>query len=196
MCVFCYGFSPLVTKLHETYKNDLEFVFLPAGIWREGQEKIATPMFAKNMKKSIQRVGKMTGQSYGEAFIKYLSTKPTLNSYLGAKAINTVIACENLDPMIYLNGLYDLTFIQGKNISEVKLFVDLAVSLGIKKEVFLEHFNSEEIATITEEKIALLVEKEMTSFPTMVLEKEGELFTYPLNYVSYEALEKWLKSYL
>lgn len=196
MCVFCYGFSPLIKKLYDNYNKEIEFEILPAAMWRDDTAKKVTPAVAQKLKQSIQRVGKMTGQSYGEGFIKYLATGPTLNSYDGSKALNTIIKASDINPFDYLDAYYDLLFIKGKNTAEVKFYSDIAVSLGMTKDNFLTNYNSEEIEKITNDKIELLIEKNITSYPSVVIEKDGELETYPLNYVSYEELENWLKQYL
>lgn len=196
LCVFCYGFSPLVSRLYDQYQEDVEFVFLPAAMWREDQEKLVTPVVAQRLKQSIQRVGRMTGQPYGEAFIKYLATGPSLSSYEGAKALNVVAGFTDVNPTLYLAGLYEAVFVKGKNPSETKTLVDVAVSVGIAKDVFLKAFNDPGAIDMTDEKIALLKEKHIDSFPSLVLDKDGEMDTYPLNYESYEALEKWLKTHM
>ncbi len=33
MCMFCYGFGPIMKEAYNKYSEDLEFIVLPAAMW-------------------------------------------------------------------------------------------------------------------------------------------------------------------
>lgn len=196
LCVFSYGFNPLMNKLYKSFGDQITFELLPAGMWRGEDEKVLTNLSRKNLRQSIQRVGKMTGQPYGEAFIKHLKSLDSLNSYYGAKAMNTIMTFDSVDPFDYLASLYKKTFVEGKNTSDESLFCDTAKEFDIDGNEFLQRLRSDEIETLTLSKIDKLLELGIESYPTLLIDHDGNFETYPLNYDSYEALENWLKKYI
>lgn len=194
LCVFCYGFTPMIKRLYEQYKTEIEFELLPGGLWIDEHVKQVNTQVAANLTKASRKVSEMTGRVFGEPFYKFLETNPVLDSMIGSKAMMAVITQEKIEPFSYLSLIYKSTFINGNNPSDTNIYLDTAENLHMDVDAFAKVFMGTDSTT----RAAIEKSKTLgaTSYPTVLIEDDGELSEYPLNYNEYEPLQNWLLKHI
>ena len=68
LCGWCYGFSPVVSKLQETYKNKIDFEVISGGLFlgnRVGTVNDVAPYIKAGAYKSVES---RTGVKFGKSF--------------------------------------------------------------------------------------------------------------------------------
>jgi len=194
LCVFCYGFSPIIHKLYNDYKEDVEFELLPGGLWIDSHKKLVTPQVAINLTKASKKVETISGRVFGEGFYKLLEKEHVFDSFVGSKAFITAAEMDESDPFIYLEKLYELTFIRGKDTNNEEMYIEAAKETGLDINTFKELFGSKEKTNETRKKINKVREIGVKSYPTLLLEKEHEIHSYDINYKDYSSLKEWVES--
>ena len=69
-CGWCYGFSPVMKKIAEEYKSQLEFEVLSGGMIIGEQVKHISKI-ASYIQSAYKRVEELTGIKFGEDFMAY-----------------------------------------------------------------------------------------------------------------------------
>lgn len=89
MCGWCYGFSDVITKIQEKYKEIYDFNILPGGMWINDNVKIMNASLADYIKSHNRQIEQLTGKKFGEGFNKNIlqNTDMILDSFSGAKAV-------------------------------------------------------------------------------------------------------------
>src|SRR5690349_7554205 len=70
-CGWCYGFSPVIEKLEEHYRNEFPFEVLSGGMIPDENPKPISAM-AGYISKAYKRVEELTGVKFGEDFLWHI----------------------------------------------------------------------------------------------------------------------------
>ncbi len=193
MCVFCYGFSPLMHQLYEEFGDKIKFQLIPGGLWIDEKKKTVNETVKANLTKASKKVTDMTTVSFGEAFYASLVDGMVLDSMPSLKAM-TAVQSENRNPFVYLEAINKATFIEGRK-HDSDLFTQLALKY-YEDNTFEERFNSTQLTEATYAGINLGKTLGATSYPTVYLEQDNQRFEYPLDYSSYDKLKNWIMEHL
>jgi len=195
MCMFCYGFSPIIRRAYDQFKDQVDFVLLPGLMWRKGHDKLVSPAVCQKLTQATKRVTMMTQQVFSPTFYDLLSTEPVLNSFLSGKAMYLVFQEDQINPLDFLEGLYRKLFQEGQDTSKMEVVLEVVKEVGLNEEVFGQAMADLKDSQV-EESLELLRAKGIDSYPSLVIEKHNILYTYPLNYSSYQALEEWIVDHM
>jgi putative protein-disulfide isomerase len=182
----------MIHKLYKEYRNDVEFVFLPGGLWIDEHKKLVTPQVAINLTKASKKVEKISGRVFGEGFYKLLETGHEFDSLIGSTAFVAASEMSIDDPFVFLEKMYEFTFMEGINTNDKAMYLNAAKKVGLDVTMFGKLFASEEIEKETRDQIGKARELGVKSYPTVLLQNEKGIFNYDINYSDYNALREWL----
>lgn len=175
-CGWCYGFDKIFTKFYENH-SDVEIEIISGGLFfGDNSKKIKEYGYFQEGNKKISE---MYDVEFGEEYNKVLEEgEMILNSVHPAIAMDVVK--EFIPNSKLLNFAYDIQckfFIEGKSLSEVKTYVELSDKYEIDSSDFalkltIAFKNSNSIHSDFIKTLNLGIE----SYPTAVLEKDGEFF--------------------
>lgn len=192
MCGWCYGFSDVITKINDRYKEDFEFTILPGGMWRDENVKKMNSELASYIKSHNKQIESLTNKHFGEGFEKNIleNEEAILDSMPGSKAI-AVVQNINKDVLFqFVKKLQEQVYVYGKSLDDLDLVSDIANSFGIDKETFKEHFNSQKIETITKNYFKFISQLGVQSFPSVVVDKDDKYTLISQGYMEFDKLEK------
>ncbi len=190
ICGWCYGFSPVMKSLFETYTDNFDFEVLSGGMMmgeREGTINDVAP-YIKTAYKDVENT---SGVVFGEAFLAELqkgdlflsSEKPAIalsvfKSYFPEKAILFV---HDLQSAIYINGL---------DLSKDDSYVYLAEKYQIPVDEFIKKLTQEEFKQAAYYDFALARQLQVTGYPAAFI-RTGELKFHMIakGYASLETME-------
>lgn len=190
LCVFCYGFHPLIETLYDEFKDRVEFEILPGGLWIDGHKKQVNNQVISNLKKATSNLTASSGRCYSEKFFSLLNTKPLLDSMFGLNAMMTALKMGIEQPFKYLDTITKSIFVEGMLPSDVSIYEKAAEKHGLNLVTFRQEFKL--IDQTTYSRIKLSKKLGVSTYPTLLLEVDDQLVEYPLNYSEYQPLKDWL----
>lgn len=177
LCGWCYGAEPLVTAA--TTVDGLALRLHAGGLWPEPTR------LPDEMRRYIQqadaRVGQMSGQPYGEAYLRGLLFDPDL-VLESRPVVAAVLAAQVQDPakaLPMLRGIQHAHYEQGKHVVRAETLREIAAGIGLD----LAAFDSALATVPVDEHIAdsreLMNNVGAQGFPTFVLQIGGDWFAVP-----------------
>ena len=194
MCGWCYGFSDVITKIHEKHKDKYDFEIIPGGMWIGDEVKKMDTHLGEYIKTNNARIESLTNMHFGEAFNKNVleSSRRVLDSFPGAKAV-VLFQKSNRDMSFnFLKKIQEAFFVNGEDMNDLAVYTKIAESFGISKEDFEKRFLSQELQEETFEYFNKGQELGARSFPTIILENENKRTIIAQGYSNFEELDKIL----
>ncbi|MEK7717712.1 MAG: DsbA family protein [Pseudomonadota bacterium] len=193
MCSWCWGFTPAIGAIKESYSDRLKIALMLGGL-RPGTTEPVTPKFREETLHHWRDVHKMTGQPFA-----FEGAMPEGFVYDTEPASRAVIAVAGIDPEAifpYFKSVQAAFYTQGRNVTKTGTLAELAAQHNIDRPKFLERFESEDVRNKTRAHFRITREAGVRGFPTIVLQAESghKLLTNgcrPLEELRPE-LEAWL----
>lgn len=184
LCGWCYGASPLI----EIASNHPDIIVeLHGGGMLAGASRLhMNTQFREHIKQSDNRIAAMTGQIFGDAYLKMLNeadlvldSAPPLLAILAAekqhKALNMLKACQHAH------------YVDGRHISDPQIIAEIANEIGLNSQQFQQDYAQLDEDAL-EEHIGcsrqLLAQSGSSGFPTLLIKQQGNWLRVPLqNYL-------------
>ncbi len=196
MCGWCYGFSDVITKIQEKYKDTYDFNILPGGMWIDENVKIMNDSLGNYIKVHNRRIEQLTGKKFGEEFNKNVleNTDIILDSFPGAKAVVLIQRLKKDVAFSFLKKIQEALFVEGKDTNSLETYAEIAESFDIDREKFKRELVSENLIQETFKCFNLTASMGVQSFPTVIAvnEDKGEIISQ--GYIKFEELDKILSS--
>lgn len=196
MCGWCYGFSDVITKIQEKYKDTYDFNILPGGMWIDENVKIMNDSLGNYIKVHNRRIEQLTGKKFGEEFNKNVleNTDIILDSFPGAKAVVLIQRLKKDVAFSFLKKIQEALFVEGKDTNSLETYAEIAESFDIDREKFKRELLSENLIQETFKCFNLTASMGVQSFPTVIAvnEDKGEIISQ--GYIKFEELDKILSS--
>jgi putative protein-disulfide isomerase len=191
MCGWCYGFSDVITKIHEKHKDKYDFEIIPGGMWIGDGVKKMDAHLGEFIKTHNVRVETLTGIHFGEGFNKNVlgNNNRILDSLPGAKA---VVLFQKLNEDMSFNfakRIQNAFFVDGEDMNNISVYSKIAESFGLSKEDFEKKILSQELSEETFEYFNKVEKLGAQSFPTIILEKDNKHTIIAQGYSSFENLD-------
>jgi putative protein-disulfide isomerase len=200
LCGWCYGFSPVVQKLYDNYKDRIVFDVLSGGmVSPEHAQPVSVK--AKYVAEAYKTVEQYSGVKFGEAYLKHYF-KPEESTWIEesltpATALSLLKAAQPISQdggkggtaVSFSRAIQDLHMKEGKDLSDPKTYRDLATSINLDEEEFMRRLKEEEWQEEARYEFALVKQLGITGFPAVVLQTASDKF-YLLarGYTAYEDL--------
>jgi len=194
MCGWCYGFSDVITRIHEKHKDKYDFEIIPGGMWIGDEVKTMDTHLGEFIKTSNVRVEALTGIHFGEGFNKNVlgNSHRILDSLPGAKAV-VLFQTLNRDMCFdFVKRIQEAFFINGEDMNDISVYSKIAESFGISKEDFEKKILSQELREETFEYFNKGEKLGVQSFPTIILEKDNKRTIIAQGYSNFVELDKIL----
>ncbi|WP_136666533.1 DsbA family protein [Flavobacterium sp. H122] len=170
ICSTCLAFSSEIKALKKEFDGVLDFQLVLGGLRPYGKEPISNmrdyllPHFANLAKTTGLPINNKV--LYDDSFI--LDTEPPSRA---------VVVMRQLAPQIE-NEFYERVqkafYINNSNTNYVEAYLDFVEEFGIKKEIFKEKFESNEIKELVKSDFEFARNIGVTAFPTVLLESNGQ----------------------
>jgi putative protein-disulfide isomerase len=170
MCSWCWGFTPAISAIKESYSDRLKIALMLGGL-RPGTTEPVTPIFRKETLHHWQDVHKMTGQPFA-----FEGAMPEGFVYDTEPASRAVIAVAGINPEAtfpYFKSVQAAFYTQGQDVTQTGTLAELAAQHNIDKPRFLERFESEDVKHKTRAHFRITREAGVRGFPTIVLQAES-----------------------
>lgn len=190
LCVWCYGFSPVITELYREYRRQLPFEVISGGMMRNDKSGSLDEVGAY-IKDSYAAVEKKTGVQFGVGFLESLEGKSTsfFDSLVPARAISAFKSMNSETALLFAEAVQHAIFEDGIDPSNLLPYVDIADDFDIDAKEFKRRLQSEESKRGAEADFAKTIELGATGYPTVYFEFEGKHHLISRAYTDFHVLQ-------
>ncbi|TDO97944.1 DsbA family protein [Marinomonas balearica] len=192
MCGWCYGATSLIEILSET--SEFEIDYHPGGMI---PKRAIEPSFRQHILQADAQIAAMTKVHFGEAYKAKVASPDEfiIDSYLPTQAFLVGIEM-GIEPYVMLKAIQSAHYQEAKALEKPEVLQELAVSLGLDEATWKEKMSDAEPVMIQaiQESHTLMNQLQVSGYPTLILEKDGELFR--LSHGSYYGKPREWKDYL
>lgn len=192
LCGWCYGISDEINGLYEEYKDKIEFEIIPGGMWTGNYTQKMNKNLAAYIIEHNGHIEKISGKRFGVGFNSLLQTEIVLDSMPGSKALTLAKTLDKNKVFSYLKEIQNAFFVEGRDIRDKNLYVELAEKVGYDKDLFNSKWDTVELEKETQNAFAKVRELGVRSFPTVILDIDGNLSLLNQGYATKENMKKSL----
>ncbi|HTN21663.1 MAG TPA: DsbA family protein [Pelobium sp.] len=190
LCGWCYGFSGVMSKIYQEYKNEFGFEVISGGMVL-GDREGPISNSAELIKSHLPRIEETTGAVFGDGFWKVLeegtqfqsSEKPSIalavfKSFYPEKAV------------LFAADIQKATFVNGADLSLDESYLPIISKYEIPADDFLQKLNSEEFKQAAYYDFALAKQLQVSGYPAAFIKVDDRNFyMIAKGYADYETMK-------
>jgi|ERR1022692_1247253 putative protein-disulfide isomerase len=192
-CGWCYGFSPVIRKIAEEYKDRLSVEVLSGGmIIPESPQPIS--VIASYVQKAYKTVEEYTGIKFGEDFLWHIFNPDKSDWYLDSeKPAIALCVLKGLFPELQVQFAADLQHAlnyEGRDLSDDEAYRHLVDKYNIPAEIFYEKLHNRDYKEKAYYEFALVKQLQVTGFPALLMQvNESKFYLLSRGFTDYETLK-------
>jgi putative protein-disulfide isomerase len=190
LCGWCYGFSGVMSKIYQKYKDEFGFEVISGGMIL-GDREGPISNSAELIKSHLPRIEETTGAVFGDGFWKVLeegtqfqsSEKPSIalsvfKSFLPEKTV------------LFAADIQKATFVNGADLSLDESYLPIISKYEIPADYFLQKLNSEEFKQAAYYDFALAKQLQVSGYPAAFIKVDDRNFyMIAKGYADYETMK-------
>jgi putative protein-disulfide isomerase len=199
-CGWCYGFSPVMKKVMERFKEDLSIEVLSGGMM-VGETVAPIEKIGPYIQGAYKRVEELTGVKFGEDFLWHVN-HPELSDWVMNSEKPAIALCIFKDyyperQLEFASDLQHALNYEGRDLDDNEAYLHLLEKYSIQPEPFYEKLASEEYKEQAFYEFALCKQLQVTGFPAVLLQLADTKFhLLARGYTPYEDMEYRIEAVL
>ncbi len=197
-CGWCYGFSPVIKRIAEEWKNKLAFEVLSGGmIPKEAARPVGT--MAGYVSQAYKTVEEMTGIRFGKDFLWHMFN-PDQSDWVMHSEKSAVALCifKEIHPNLQVAFAADLQYAlnyEGHDLTDDEAYRHLLVKYGIPEQTFYSRLNSETYIEKAHYEFSLCKQLQVTGFPQVLIQSgEQKFYLLAKGYTDFETLNNRIRA--
>jgi len=194
MCSWCWGFSPSLTEMAETYQDQAP-VWLMAGGLRPLTEKPMNDDAKAEIRHHWEDVHNASGQPFDFSFFErngfIYDTEPACRALVAMRMIKPEAAPH------YLAAMHEAFYAQNRDITNETILAELAADEGVDESDFIRVFSSKQTIYRTAGDFHRAHSMGVRGFPTVVLRTGEKLELLCAGFRPFDqlqpAIDQWLE---
>jgi len=165
MCSWCWGFSPVITRIREEFADRLRVALVLGGL-RPGTTDVQTPSGREEILQHWREVQHMTGQPF-----MFEGAMPPGFVYDTEPACRAVVTVGELAParlLAYFSSVQSAFYEHGRDVTRMPVLAELATSAGLDRAAFEARFDTEAMRDRTWLHFRQTREAGVRGFPTLI----------------------------
>ncbi|MFN5475613.1 MAG: DsbA family protein [Sphingobacteriales bacterium] len=193
-CGWCFGFSKVIRRLFEEYKEVFDFEVLSGGmIPKESAQPIG--IMASYIKEGYKRVEELSGVKFGEDYLWHINNPDRSDWFPHSETPAVALAIfrdyHPHDTILFATDLQDALHVEGRDLTDGEAYRHLLEKYDIPADAFYERLNSDEYLDRARHDFAMVKQLQVTGFPAVLLQAD-ELKFYLLGrgYTDYDTMKE------
>jgi putative protein-disulfide isomerase len=197
-CGWCNGNVETITRIYEKYKDKVNFRVLAGGMWAGDRARKNSPEVARYIRTHDPQVRQLTGALFSPEYEQNVLDNPNIifDSEPPSRAISVANKLKPESAFLFAEDVIRAQFIGGKDINDLQVHLELAGKCGIDKDEFARLYESTEIKKETQKMFETVRQMGVTGFPTLLLDRDGELEVLAVGYTPFRDLDRRIKGAL
>lgn len=199
-CGWCYGFSPVITRIEREYRDQLEVDVFSGGMILPETPQHFGPI-AKYVQGAYKRVEEQTGIKFGEDFLWHVFN-PEETDWYPSSEMPAVALCifKEYYPDKAVQMASDLQYAlnyEGRDLTDKEAYRHLLPKYGVPEDDFYTKLKSEEYKEKAYYEFALVKQLQVTGYPTVLLQvSDAKFYLLAQGYTDYDTLRGRLERVL
>lgn len=181
MCSWCWGFSPVIQKIKQTFvANKIRLVLTP---FRIDTTQPMDDVLRNYILDQWQKVHQSTGQAFDFRFsvpVDFIYN--TRLVCLAIKAFSKQLAEQELE---YFHALQNKFYTENKDLTNPQELVNIASEFQLDTRLFNDALHSDEIESALQQDFELCEKLAVRSYPTLMMERDSEYTMLANGYMPY-----------
>jgi len=189
-CGWCYSFNHEIEKLHDKFKQRVQFTVVSGGMIVGSHVRPMSEM-SENILASYQTMQKTTGVKFGEPYLEMVKEgKELVDSERPSKAVVAFREMNNEKIFEFVHELQKAHFYQGRSYNGDDLYMELAKNYGLNGLEFIQKMNSDSVKTLVKEDFKKVEETGIEGFPVVLLMMNDKVYLVSEGYQKHHQLER------
>lgn len=199
-CGWCYGFSPVIKKIAEEYKEQLDIEVLSGGMMT-GETIIPIEKIAPYILEEYKRVEELAGVKYGDDFLWHINNPDKSDWVMNSeKAAIALCILKEYYPERQLEFAADLQYAlnyEGRDLDDDEAYRHLLDKYNLQSEAFYSKLNGIEYKEMAQYEFALMKQLQVNGFPSVFLQTGQLKFVMVARgYTAYEDVKERIEKVL
>ncbi len=199
-CGWCYGFSPVLKKIAETFKDSLDIEVLSGGMII-GEQVMPVDKIAPYIKSAYKRVEELSGVKFGEDYLWHINNPEQSDWQMNSeKPAIALCIFKEYYPQRQVEFASDLQFAlnyEGRDLDDNEAYRHLLEKYSIQPEVFYEKLQSDEYKEQAYYEFALCKQLEVNGFPALLLQlNDSKFYLLARGFTAYEDVKERIEKVL
>jgi len=197
LCGWCYGFGPVINKLHQNFSEQIEFAVVSGGMFTGSGTKSYGDLHRSETEAYV-RIREITKVRFGRNFIHNTLKRgeAAFNSFPPSKALTVVRDLKPNAVIAFCDLLQKGIYNEGHDPTDIEWYPALAESIGVSRDDFKILWSSPDYDVRTKEDFVLARQLGVVEYPSLFLENEGSYQTLSQGYASYRVVAEKLHHFL
>jgi len=189
LCGWCFGFSPVIKRLEETYKDQISFETLCGGMILGDRIKPLSEM-KSYLSEAMPRLEEMTGVKFGNNYLKVLDEGSLmLDSELPSIAMLVYKSMTQKSSVQFASAIQNSLYKSGKDLNKIDTYKYLVEDFGLDWGIFKQKMEDPSYKTKTYDEFKLVGEMGIQGFPSVVLQVDDKAYLIARGYRSFEDMQ-------
>ena len=199
-CGWCYGFSPVIKKIAEQYKNDVDVEVLSGGMI-VGELVQPIERIAGYIQGAYKNVEELTGIKFGDDFLWHINHPDQSDWHMNSeKPAIALCVFKEFYPDRQLEFAGDLQYAlnyEGRDLEDDEAYRHLLEKYGINPEAFYSKLHSDDFKKLAYDEFDVCKQLKVTGFPCVFIQTAASKF-YMLakGFTDYDTLNERMKNVL
>ena len=199
-CGWCYGFSPVLKKIAETFKDSLDIEVLSGGMII-GEQVVPVDKIAPYIKSAYKRVEELSGVKFGEDYLWHINNPEQSDWQMNSeKPAIALCIFKEYYPQRQVEFASDLQFAlnyEGRDLDDNEAYRHLLEKYSIQPEVFYEKLQSDVYKEQAYYEFALCKQLEVNGFPALLLQlNDSKFYLLARGFTAYEDVKERIEKVL
>jgi putative protein-disulfide isomerase len=199
-CGWCYGFSPVMKRIAEKYKTQLDIDVFSGGMMI-GESKMPIEKIGPYIQGAYKRVEELTGIKFGEDFLWHVFNLDKSDWVMNSeKPAIALCIFKDIYPDRQLDFASDMQYAlnyEGRDLDDDEAYRHLLEKYELNADDFYAKLKSSEYKEKAYYEFALCKQLQVTGFPTVLLQvTDSKLYLVAQGYTAYEDLQQRIKNVL
>ena len=192
-CGWCYGFSPVIKKIAEEYKDQFEIEVLSGGMILPDKPKHIR-ITAGYIQKAYKNVEELTGIKFGQDYLWHINNPDDSDWYPSSeKPAIALCVFKEYYPELQVAFAFDLQYslhYEGRDLCDDEAYLHLLQQYEIPVDEFYEKLRDPAFKEKAYYEFALCKQLQVTGFPTLLLQvSESKFYLLARGFTKYEHLK-------
>lgn len=192
LCGWCYGFHPIMERIHKRFTDRLTIEVLPGGLAVGDRAEPIGEGYAY-IKDSLGQVEKATGIEFGRNF-KLLAEEGSY-MYNSEPPCRAQLAMNELNPeesLRFAGTLQHAIFRDGKDLNNPDTYPELLEEFDVDRDAFMELFHSSGLAERLQNMFKWCKTAGASGFPTLLIQIGDDTSLMARGYRPFDTIESHL----
>lgn len=199
-CGWCYGFSPVIKKIAEEYKDRISFEVLSGGMIPAENPRPVSAM-AGYIREAYKTVEERTGIRFGSDFLWHMFHPEESDWFMHSeKSAAALCIFKEIHPDRQVEFAADLQYAlnyEGRDLTDDEAYRHLLAKYQLPADEFYGKLNSQAYKEKARYEFALCQQLQVTGFPAVLIQvSDNKFYLLARGYTSYEDLQLRIENVL